>query len=131
MNNHYQKIRDYLLELGYTITHENEEDGLFVIDDADNGINRLVIGCAEPLVIMEQYIFETKNNNKEVFKSLLKINREIVHGALVLDESGTKVIFRDTLQIENLDRNELEGSINSLSLMLTEHSNNFIEFSKN
>ena len=62
---------------------------------------------------------------------LLKKNRDIIHGAFVLDESGKKVIFRDTLQILNLDRNELEGSLNSLSLLLSEYSNELIKFSKN
>jgi hypothetical protein len=60
----------------------------------------------------------------------LQKNRDIVHGAFVLDESGEKVIFRDTLQIENIDLNELEGSINSLSLLLSEYSENIIQFSK-
>jgi hypothetical protein len=48
----------------------------------------------------------------------------------VLDETGKKVIFRDTLQLENLDQNELEGSLNSLSLLLSEYSTELIEFSK-
>ena len=57
-------------------------------------------------------------------------HRDIVHGAFVLDESGEKVIFRDTLQLENLDLNELEGTINSLSLLLSEYSEQILEFSK-
>jgi len=40
------------------------------------------------------------------------------------------LIFRDTLQMENLDLNELEGSINSLTLLLSEYSNELITFSK-
>ena len=48
----------------------------------------------------------------------------------VVDETGQKVIFRDSLQLENLDLNELEGSINSLSLLLSEYSEQILEFSK-
>jgi hypothetical protein len=66
-----------------------------------------------------------------MFKELLKKNRDIVHGAFVLNETGDKVIFRDTLQLESLDLNELEGSINSLSLLLSEYSEELIKFSKN
>ena len=58
-------------------------------------------------------------------------NRDIIHGAFVLDESGKKLIFRDTLQIANLDLNELEGTLNSLSLLLSEYSDELINFSKN
>lgn len=67
---------------------------------------------------------------KRFFKSLLQKNRDIIHGAFVLDESGSKVIFRDTLQIENIDLNELEGTLNSLSLLLSEYSDHIIKFSK-
>ena len=50
------------------------------------------------------------SDNTDTFKELLKKNRELVHGAFALDDSGKKVIFRDTLQLENLDMNELQGS---------------------
>jgi hypothetical protein len=61
---------------------------------------------------------------------LLIKNRDIVHGAFVLDESGEKVIFRDTLQTENLNKNELIATINSLSLLISEYSTEMISFSK-
>jgi hypothetical protein len=48
----------------------------------------------------------------------------------VLDESGKNLMFRDTLQVENLDLNELEGSLNSLSLLLSEYSDELINMSK-
>lgn len=57
-------------------------------------------------------------------------NQDIIHGAFTLDESGKKVLFRDTLQLENLDINEIEGSLNSLALLLSEYSNKIIEFGK-
>ena len=47
-----------------------------------------------------------------------------------MDEEGKKVIFRDTLQLENLDKNELEGSINALSIALAEYAGELIEFNK-
>jgi len=130
METHFDTIKNYLLELNYSITHEDKEDGVIVIQKLDEGINNLILGIANPILIMEQFIFKINKDNNEIFKELLQKNRDIVHGAFVLDESGEKVIFRDTLQIENLDRNELEGSINSLSLLLSEYSENIIAFSK-
>jgi hypothetical protein len=117
-------------ELNYNITHENEEEGVLMIQNHDKGINNLILGIASPILIMEQYIFKISTPNETIFQQLLQKNRDIVHGAFVLDESGEKVIFRDTLQIENIDLNELEGSINSLSLLLSEYSENIIQFSK-
>ena len=130
MKNHFQTVKNYLLELNYSITHENDSEGIIVIQNENEGINNLILGVADPILIIEQYLFKIANSNTEVFKELLQKNRDIVHGALVLDETGEKVIFRDTLQLENLDLNELEGSINSLSILLSEYSENIIQFSK-
>ncbi|MGK0412838.1 MAG: hypothetical protein ACJA1B_001040 [Polaribacter sp.] len=130
MKNHFNTIKDYLLELNYAVTHEDEKEGILIIKNLEEGINNLIIGVADPILIIEQYIFKINNPNEAVFRQLLQKNRDIVHGAFVLDETGQKVIFRDTLQLENIDLNELEGSINSLSLLLSEYSENIIQFSK-
>lgn len=130
MNKHFSTVQSYLLELDYAIDHQNEEEGVFVLSNESAGIRNLVIICAEPLLIMEQFLFEVKDNSADIFKNLLVKNRDIVHGAFALDDTGEKVIFRDTLQIENLDLNELEGSINSLSLLLGEYSDELIAYAK-
>ncbi|MAQ75990.1 MAG: molecular chaperone Tir [Aquimarina sp.] len=130
MQDHFKQVKDYLLELNYNITHENSSDGILVISKENEGINNMILGVAPPILIMEQHIFNIRTNNEFVYKSLLQKNRDIVHGAFVLDESGDKVIFRDTLQVENLDLNELEGSLNSLGLLLSEYSEQIINFSK-
>lgn len=129
MDKHYKKVKDYLLELNCEIVSESEEDGVFVVNKEDEGIKNLVLGCADPLLIMEQFIFEMNRDSLDVFKQLLMKNRDIVHGAFVLDDTGRKVIFRDTLQIENLDLNEVEGSINSLSLLLSEYAEEILRLS--
>jgi hypothetical protein len=56
------------------------------------------------------------------------MNRNLVHGAFVLDENAEVILFRDTLQLENLDRNELEGSIHALSLALSEYGAELLEY---
>ena len=82
-------------------------------------------------LIIEQFIVELKSSSKETLEKILQMNRTLVHGAFTLDETGKKVIFRDTLQLENLDQNELEASIQALSLALAEYGSDFIEFAKN
>ena len=130
MENNNTKIKNYLMQLDFNIIFENPKDGILMISKESEGIKNLILGIASPILIMEQYIFRIKNTNQDVFKKLLIKNRDIIHGAFVLDETGQKVIFRDTLQIENLDLNELEASLNSLSLLLSEYSEQIINFSK-
>ncbi len=130
MQDHFQKVKTYLLQLNYTIIHENKAQGILMISKENEGIKNMILGVAPPILIMEQHIFNIKNKNEEVYRSLLQKNRDIVHGAFVLDETGEKVIFRDTLQVEHLDLNELEGSLNSLGLLLSEYSDQIINYSK-
>lgn len=130
MNNYFQKVRDYLLELGYSITLTNEEDGVIVADNEINGIKNLVLGVADPILIVEQFIFELNTNDPSIFMKLLQKNRDVIHGAFVLDETGKKVLFRNTHELENLDLNEIEATLNSLSLLLGEYSRELIKFSE-
>ncbi|MBR4676506.1 MAG: YbjN domain-containing protein [Bacteroidales bacterium] len=129
MEKNYQKVKNYLLDLEYSIDAESESNGTFIISREDEGIKNMVIACADPILIMEQPLFVLKHETANVLKELLKKNREIVHGAFALDENN-RVLFRDTLQIENLDLNELEGSLNSLSILLSEYGQKLVEFAK-
>lgn len=127
---YFKKIESFITKLGYSISYQNEKVGIFCIESESDGIKNLIIGVAPPIVIMEQYIFTLKSDDAEVLKSLLIKNRDIIHGAFVLDEKGEKVIFRYTMQIESLDINEFEGAFNSLGLLLSEYYEQIIEFSK-
>lgn len=129
-NSNFNKVGEYLLDLGFAIVSQDAESGVYIVEKQEDGIVNLFIGVADPIVIIEQYLFSLNEDSPEVFKNLLVKNRDIIHGAFTLDEEGNKVIFRDTLQVENLDLNELEGTLNSLSLLLNEYSDELIEFSK-
>jgi hypothetical protein len=129
MNEHFSKVKGYLNELNYSIILENESEGLFKIDKESEGIKSMVIIVDDPILIMQQAIFKVKKDDLNMYKSLLQKNQDILHGAFVLNEVGDTVLFRDTLQVENLDLNELAGSLNSLSLLLSEYANQIIKFS--
>lgn len=130
MNSNFYKVKNYIQELSYTIDFEDEEDGVLVVNKSSEGINNMVIGIADPIVIVEQFLFAVAKDDVEIYKSLLVKNRDIIHGAFVVDDETNKVIFRDTLQLENLDLNELEATFNSLALLLSEYTDEIIEFSK-
>lgn len=131
MTEHFEKVKSYLTELGYPFTEESPADGVVVVNDVKSGIINLVIDCEYPIVIFEQFIFEVGDKPAgDVFKRLLQINRNLVHGAFVLDDKGDKVIFRDTLQLENLDCNEVEGTLAALGMAMAENSNELITFAK-
>ena len=130
MSDNLNLIKNYLFELDLKIIDENEAEELVVVEDEENGINNLVIDCEPPLVVIEQIIMDVPKNTDGFYKRLLQMNRSLVHGAFVLDEDNKYVFFRDTLELENLDMNELEGTIQALSLALAEFGSELLEFAK-
>ena len=128
MENKFELVKEYLHEMEISIVSEDAEEELVVVEDEENGIKNLVIDCEAPIVVIEQVIMTVPSDTTTLYKRLLQLNRELVHGAFVLDEDEHYIIFRDTLQLENLDRNELEASIHALSLALSEYGNELLEY---
>ena len=121
MAEHFDKVKGYLLDLGLTIATEDEAEELVVVDDEENGIKSLFVDCEPPIVILEQLIGNVPSDPGDLFARLLQMNNKLVHGAFVLDEDAARIFYRDTLQLANLDVNELEGSIDALSLAMAEY----------
>lgn len=117
---HFEKVKGYLLELGHEIKEEYPEEGIFVINNEDQGINQMVLDCEDDLLVIEQKLLEVVVEDSELFKQLLQLNRSLVFGAFALDETGKNLLFRDTLELENLDLNELEASLSALAFGLVE-----------
>lgn len=128
--NHFERVKDFLTELEYIITNEDVADELVVVKNPEAGIDGLLIDCEDPILVIEYPLLKLENASQEILTELLLKNRDIVHGAFALTENKT-LVFRDTLQIENLDFNELAGTLNSLELLLAEFGNRLIEISKN
>ncbi len=126
--NTYTKIKDFLIQLEYNIIDEDHNEELFVVENQEAGINQLIIDCEDPILIIEYPLFKVEDKS-EIYRELLAKNREIIHGAFAITEDGM-LIFRDTLQLENIDLNELSGSLESLELLLAEYGNRLIELSK-
>jgi hypothetical protein len=124
----FEKVKEYILDMGFVLSQEDAQEELVVIDDEGRAINNLVIDCEDPILILEQVIMPMPAGSSDFCKRLLQMNRNLVHGAFVLDEEGTTLLFRDTLQLQNLDRNELEGSIDALSLALAEYGDELVKF---
>ncbi len=127
---YFGKVKALLLDLDYAITHEDEGQELFIVNDEDSGINNLIVDCEDPLLVLEQAIMPVPQDTGDLFRRLLQMNRLLVHGAFVLDEDARTILFRDTLRIQNLDSNELEGSIEALSLALAENAGELLSYNK-
>jgi len=118
---HYNQLKGLIQELDCEILNEIPEEEILIISNEDRGIHQMILDCEDDLLIIEQKLLQLKSLSVQECQELLKANRYLLFGAFVLDESGEQLIYRDTLELENLDLNELEGSINSLTLALVEN----------
>jgi hypothetical protein len=128
--NTIETIEDFALRLDCKILYKNEQSGILKIDNQVDGIHNLILGVAPPILIMEQLLFSFREDNMDMFKKMLQKNRDTIHGAFVISEEGNRVLFRYTMQLQNLDFNEFESALNSLGLLLSEFSEQIIDFSK-
>jgi hypothetical protein len=126
----FATVKSFLQELQLSITEEIPAEGVLIVRDEDRGINNLVVDCEDPILVFEQMIIPVPKNPGNMFQRLLQMNRTLVHGAFVLDEQSTRVLFRDSLRLTNLDLNEVEGTIEALSLALAEHASELLTFNQ-
>ena len=127
MSEQFEKVKGYVLELGFRIDEEDSSEEIVIINDEERGIHRLVIDCEDTVLVMEQLIMKLEPSTT-VYRRILQMNRELVFGAFVLNEDGDSLLYRNTLALGNLDLNELESTINALSLGLAENGEELLAF---
>ncbi len=105
-----EDIEHYLIQIHHLF--EAIRDNMWVIHDT---VDTIVI-FAPPLVILRTKLMEVPNTNREHFyKLLLELNAsQMVHGAYGLEDNNVVII--DTLEVENLDLNEFQASLDAMSL---------------
>ena len=121
-------VKDYVLDLGFDIDEEIADEEIVIINDHERGIQNLVIDCEDSVLVLEQLIMEVDLVKSDVYRRILQINRELVYGAFVLNEDGNSLLYRNTLALDALDLNELESTINALSLGLAENGEELLSF---
>jgi hypothetical protein len=114
-----QEIEALLYELSYPV--QPLRDGMWVISDDDDGIDNIVVHHEDPLLTVRVKVMQVPAPAPAGFyEALLRLNAsDLVHGAYGIE--GDSIVLIDTLQSANVDRNELQASIDSLVLALTSH----------
>ncbi|MDR1802980.1 MAG: YbjN domain-containing protein [Treponema sp.] len=113
------KIEQYLIELKYS--YREVKPNLWLLDDAENSIEGIVVMYADPLVIIQVQVMEIPTlNSHELYRKLLELNAgDMIHGAYGLE--GNKVVIIDTLRYDTMDYPEFRATLDAISLALTQH----------
>ena len=112
-------IESYLLTMG--VSFETVKDGFWIVQEDDFEGAKIVIAFTDPIVSFRVKLAEVpKTGKEELFAQLLRLNAdEMVSGAYALE--GDNIVVVETLQAENLDLNELEAALETLTYAITEH----------
>ncbi|MGQ9632362.1 MAG: YbjN domain-containing protein [bacterium] len=110
-------INEYLDRLG--APYQELSFGVWKVDYREGDmIPQIIISLDAPLLVFRIKVMELPKENRESFyKRLLELNTTSMdHGAFGIEDNN--VVLVDTLEVENLDYNEFEASIRSLSFTL-------------
>jgi len=97
------------------------DEGMWLVRDVNLGEN-IAIQAADSLLLFRVKVLSLGevHDRAALFEALLKLNAsDLVHGAYgIADDS---VVLTCTLQMENLDYNELQAVLDDFSLALANH----------
>ena len=114
-----EKLEGYLVKLG--LTFQEAGKGTWVVREPETGLAGLFVMMADPLVVLRLTVMAVPVNGKDrLFEEVLRLNAtDMVHGAYALD--GANVVIVDTLEGDTLDLEELQASIEAISLAVVQH----------
>jgi len=115
----YAKVEGYMINLG--LTFEEIDETSWIINDEANGLERVAVICAGPLLIIRVNVMDVPETRKEaLYEKLLSLNAaDLVHGAYAL-ENG-KVMLVATLVLQTLDIEEFQATLDAIGLALAQH----------
>jgi hypothetical protein len=115
------RIERYLIAM--SLSYERVSEDVWIINDPDRGLNQIVLFVDETLLTVRTRVMNYPVDDMELgyrlFKDLLTLNCDLVHGAYAIEEDY--IILMDTLELETMDREELQASLDAISLGLAEH----------
>jgi hypothetical protein len=120
-----EDIESYLLRA--ELSHKEISPGLWVIQGVGN-VEQIVIRLAPPVLVCRVNVMDAPaEHREECYRTLLELNAtEMMHGAYGL-ENG-KIVLTDALQLENLDFNEFQATIDDITLAVADHYSRLAKF---
>lgn len=122
-----EDIEGYLIQMG--VPFEQIAQSTWMIHDEYDLIDNIIVSMNDPVVLFQVKLMDIPAgcDRLKLYETLLRLNTtDMMHGAYGLD--GDAVVATDTLQAENLDFNEFQASVDSLSLCISDHYKKLSEF---
>jgi len=122
-------VEAYLGKLNRQFHTVDGEPGTFLISSGEQ-FPPVALRVDPPLVVLRVHIGDVpKGEPAGLYKKLLQLNAKgLVHASYGVDD--TRIILSSALELENLDFNELEATLDEIDLALAEHVPLLSELSK-
>lgn len=113
------RVESYLISL--EIQYEEISPSAWLVNDETRGLSQVVITQADPVVAIRTKVMRAPGERRlELFETLLRLNAtDLLHGAYALE--GDDIVLVDNLELETLDRSELEASLDAVGFALAQH----------
>jgi hypothetical protein len=115
-------LESFIGRLDDSMSSEEVETGIWVLTPGEDNVP-IVVSYDPPVVVYRVKVMDlpdTGPNRNELMQKLLELNAEgLVHGSYGIE--GTQIVLTDALQLENLDFNEFQASVDSITMALASH----------
>jgi hypothetical protein len=115
-------VEAYLLRLNRRFRALEEQPGTFLVEMGEK-TPPLILRIEPPLVVVRVHIGDVDGKagpeESALFRKLLELNaRQLIHAAYGLD--GTHIVLSGALELENLDFNELQATLDEIDMALAQ-----------
>ncbi len=123
------KVEGYLVDLG--LSYNEQGENIWIVYGEEKGLENFIVMIEYPLLVIRVNVMKAPDTDRlAFFEQLLKLNStDLAHGGYGLD--GNNVILVDTLEVETLDIEELQASIDAIGLALIQHYELLSSYRKN
>ena len=115
-----EDLEGYLVRLDADF--EEVDDGMFLVR-TENGGAPIVVHHSDPVLVVRMKVMDLPADSDglgDLYETLLRLNAtDVIHGAYGIEEG--ELILSDTLQLGNLDFDELRASLESVQLAASSH----------
>ncbi len=117
-------VEAYLLKMNRKFRAVDDQPGMFLVEGGGSGLPSVAVRVDPPLVVVRVHIGKAAPASDPAQMSafylrLLELNaRELVHTSYGVDQG--RVVLSSALELENLDYNELEATIEEIDLALSQ-----------
>ena len=124
-------VEAYLGKMNRRYSPVDGEPGTFLVHGGTN-MPPAVLRVDPPLVVLQVHVGDVEGSdaaNGELFRKLLTLNaKSLVHASFGLE--GSRIVLAAALELENLDYNELEATLDEIDVTLAQQVPSLAELSK-